>query len=66
VDAVRSTVSRRIDFVFVVPGANGAPRVRESRVVLDVPRRRADGTTLWPSDHYGVLAVIEIPTNRAD
>jgi endonuclease/exonuclease/phosphatase family metal-dependent hydrolase len=65
VHAAQSTVSRRIDFVFVVPGANGGPRVLESRVVLDTPRRRADGTTLWPSDHYGVLAVIEIPTNRA-
>jgi endonuclease/exonuclease/phosphatase family metal-dependent hydrolase len=62
VHAAQSTVSRRIDFVFVVPGANGVPRVLESRVVLDIPRRRADGTTLWPSDHYGVLAVIEIPT----
>jgi endonuclease/exonuclease/phosphatase family metal-dependent hydrolase len=64
--AAESTVSRRIDFVFVVSGVNGAARVRESRVVLDIPRRRADGTTLWPSDHYGVLAVIEIPTNRAN
>jgi endonuclease/exonuclease/phosphatase family metal-dependent hydrolase len=59
VHAVRSTVSRRIDFVFVVPGLDGDALVRESRVVLDIPRRRADGTTLWPSDHYGVLAVIE-------
>jgi hypothetical protein len=58
-------VSRRIDFVFVLPGANGVPRVLESRVVLDIPRRRADGTTLWPSDHYAVLADIEMPTNGA-
>ena len=65
VHAARSTVARRIDFVFVVPSANGVPRVLESRVVLDTPRRRADGTTLGPSDHYGVLAVIEIPTNGA-
>jgi len=66
VHAAGSTVSRRIDFVFVVPGAIGAPQVLESRVVLDIPRRRADGTTLWPSDHHGVLAVIEIPTNGAN
>jgi endonuclease/exonuclease/phosphatase family metal-dependent hydrolase len=64
--AVQSTVSRRIDFVFVVPGANGMPRVLESRVVLDIPRRRRADTTLWPSDHYGVLAVIEIPANGAN
>ena len=64
--AARPTAARRIDFVFVVAGSNGAPRVLESRVVLDVPRQRPDGTTLWPSDHYGVLAVIEIPTNGAN
>ena len=64
VNASEATVSRRIDFVFVAPGAGGVPRVVESRVVLDIPRRRADGTTLWPSDHYGVLAVIEVPTNE--
>jgi len=64
--AARPTVARRIDFVFVVPGGNSAPRVLESRVVLDIPRQRPDGTTLWPSDHYGVLAVIEIQTNGAD
>jgi endonuclease/exonuclease/phosphatase family metal-dependent hydrolase len=64
--AARPTVARRIDFVFVVHGGNGVPRVLESRVVLDLPRQRRDGTTLWPSDHYGVLAVIEIPTNGAD
>jgi endonuclease/exonuclease/phosphatase family metal-dependent hydrolase len=61
--AVESTVSHRIDFVFVGPGGDGVPRVLESRVVLDTPRRRPDGTALWPSDHYGVLAVIETPTN---
>ena len=64
--AARPTVARRIDFVFVVAGGHGAPRVLESRVVLDIPRQRPDGTTLWPSDHYGVLAVIEIQTNKTD
>jgi hypothetical protein len=58
-DAPTRTVTRRVDFIFLV--ANGAPaaRVRGSRVVLDTPGRLADGTTLWPSDHYGVLAEIE-------
>jgi endonuclease/exonuclease/phosphatase family metal-dependent hydrolase len=66
VDAAEPTASRRIDFVFVVPGTTRrVPQVLESRVVLDIPRRRADGTMLWPSDHYGVLAVIEVPTDGA-
>jgi endonuclease/exonuclease/phosphatase family metal-dependent hydrolase len=47
---------RRVDFVFLVPGRKHAGRVLESRVVLDQPGRRPDGTPLWPSDHYGVLA----------
>ena len=55
-DAVAPTVSRRYDYVFVIPGARGSGAVLASRVVLNEPRRRADGTTIWPSDHYGVLA----------
>jgi len=53
------TVTRRVDFIFVVPNGAPAPRVRTSRVVLDRPERRPDGSTLWPSDHYGVLADLE-------
>jgi endonuclease/exonuclease/phosphatase family metal-dependent hydrolase len=55
-DASAPTVSRRYDYVFVIPGARGAGAVLTSRVVLNEPRHRADGTTIWPSDHYGVLA----------
>jgi endonuclease/exonuclease/phosphatase family metal-dependent hydrolase len=55
-----STVTRRVDFIFVVPNGTPAPRVRSSRVVLDTPARRPDGSTLWPSDHYGVLAELEL------
>jgi endonuclease/exonuclease/phosphatase family metal-dependent hydrolase len=54
------TVWRRVDYVFVVPGAEVAGRVLSSRVVLDTPRPRPDGKVLWPSDHYGVLAELEV------
>jgi len=47
---------RRIDYIFVVPGREFRGRVLASHVVLDHPGRRADGSALWPSDHYGVLA----------
>jgi endonuclease/exonuclease/phosphatase family metal-dependent hydrolase len=47
---------RRVDYVFVVPGREFHGRVLASHVVLDHPGRRADGSPLWPSDHYGVLA----------
>jgi endonuclease/exonuclease/phosphatase family metal-dependent hydrolase len=54
------TVSRRVDFIFVIPGQEFAGRVQSSRVVLDRPQRTADGETLWPSDHYAVLAEIDV------
>jgi endonuclease/exonuclease/phosphatase family metal-dependent hydrolase len=58
--ASSATVTRRADYVFVHPGATAALMVRDSRVVLDQPRRLAGGALLWPSDHYGVLAELEI------
>lgn len=60
VDAPVSTVRHRVDFVFVLPGTAERGRVRTSRVVLDTPRRLANGKLLWPSDHYGVLADIDV------
>jgi endonuclease/exonuclease/phosphatase family metal-dependent hydrolase len=65
VDAAEPTVFRRVDYVFLLPGTGAPARVVESRVVLRTPHRRPDGTTLWPSDHYGVLAVIDGETGRA-
>jgi endonuclease/exonuclease/phosphatase family metal-dependent hydrolase len=54
------TVSRRVDFVLVLPGRQDAVSIRSSRTVLDRPQHLPDGTVLWPSDHYGVLAELEI------
>jgi len=47
-----------IDYVLVRPPAGETLDVVECRVVLDEPRRPEGGGVLWPSDHYGVLAVI--------
>jgi endonuclease/exonuclease/phosphatase family metal-dependent hydrolase len=60
IDAPEPTVFRRVDYVFLVPGRACAGLVRSSRVVLDTPRRSPSGGTLWPSDHYGVLAEIDV------
>lgn len=49
------TVSRRVDYVFVLPDPRRVVTVRRSRVILDRPKRLGDGY-LWPSDHYGVVA----------
>jgi endonuclease/exonuclease/phosphatase family metal-dependent hydrolase len=56
IDAPWPTARRRIDYIFLVPGLETRGEVAGSRVVLDTPHRLADGVTLWPSDHYGVLA----------
>jgi endonuclease/exonuclease/phosphatase family metal-dependent hydrolase len=54
------TARRRVDFVFLIPGHIVPGRVLSSRVVLNVPRALENGQTLWPSDHYGVLAELDI------
>jgi endonuclease/exonuclease/phosphatase family metal-dependent hydrolase len=56
------TVFRRVDYVFLAPGRHVRGEVRASRVVLDVPGRLHDGTPLWPSDHYGVMADLDLGT----
>ena len=60
IDAPESTARRRIDYIFLVPGLAFAGDVAASRVVLDAPHHLPDGTTLWPSDHYGVLAELVV------
>jgi len=56
--APQATALRRVDYIFV-SGAGGEVACA-SRVILDRPRRLADGRTLWPSDHYGVLAELRL------
>jgi endonuclease/exonuclease/phosphatase family metal-dependent hydrolase len=60
IDAPRRLARRRIDYIFVVPGLDIRGAVLRSRVVLDTPFRSPDGSTLWPSDHYGVLAELAL------
>jgi len=49
-------LDRRIDYVFVGPvRRDGTGAVGEARVVLDSP----DAQGVWPSDHFGVLAVVQ-------
>lgn len=54
------TVFRRVDYVFLLPGLRVPGRVATSRVVLDAPGLSPAGAVLWPSDHYGVLAEIDL------
>ena len=56
----RRMARRRVDYVLLAPAPGTEARVRASRVVLDQPGRTSDGDFLWPSDHYGVLSVIDV------
>jgi endonuclease/exonuclease/phosphatase family metal-dependent hydrolase len=58
--ATQSTASRRVDFIFLLGGHASPMTVISSNVVLDRPGRLSDGAALWPSDHYGVSADLEI------
>jgi len=65
IESSEPTVSRRVDFILLLNGRASKASVRSSRVVFDQPGRLPDGTVLWPSDHYGVLADIDIaPESR--
>ena len=61
------TVRRRVDYLFLVAGTEVPGSVLSSRLVLNAPRLLGDRKPLWPSDHYGVLAEVDIapPTNPA-
>jgi endonuclease/exonuclease/phosphatase family metal-dependent hydrolase len=60
VNAPVATVRRRVDYVLLWPGRAVSADIRSSRIVLNRPRRDGDGTTLWPSDHYGIFAEIAL------
>ena len=64
IEEVQPTVFRRVDYIFLIQGTESAGQVRSSRLVLNKPGKLPDGTTLWPSDHYGVLAEIDILKNK--
>jgi endonuclease/exonuclease/phosphatase family metal-dependent hydrolase len=60
VDAPAARATRRVDFILALPGREHGVRVLDSRVVLDTPARDVAGGTIWPSDHYGVLATVTL------
>ena len=57
-----STVSRRVDYIFLVNDSRRPIVLRSSRLVLDRPAHLPDESVLWPSDHRGVWAEVELPT----
>ena len=60
IESESPTVSRRVDYIFLLSGRESSGTVRSSRIVLDRPGSLPDGAALWPSDHYGVFAEVDI------
>ena len=60
IDTPAPTVFRRVDYVFVKAGDGREATAVSARLVLNTPGTRADGGTLWPSDHYGVFAEVAL------
>lgn len=56
-------LDRRIDYLFVGPGAVMGSRVLDCSVVLEQPVQES-GQPLWLSDHFGVLARYDPPDTR--
>lgn len=56
-------LDRRIDYVFAGPvRRDGTGAVIEARVVLDSP----DAHGIWPSDHFGVFAIVQAGPDSVD
>ena len=58
--ATRPMVSRRVDYLFFLPGRDFSGNVLASQLVFNTPQPLQDGSVLWPSDHYGVLSELEM------
>lgn len=55
---------RRLDYIFVTtPRRDGRGSVHTARVVLDQPMTLASGEPLFASDHFGVMAEIQMAAN---
>lgn len=65
VDVADRLARRRVDFVLVASGRGIPLHVVDSRIVLHEPEQAPDGSVLWPSDHHGVLSVVELDRTGA-
>lgn len=52
---------RRLDYIFVTPvRRDRRGTIRAARIVLDQPRASDDGAPLFASDHFGVVADVQV------
>jgi endonuclease/exonuclease/phosphatase family metal-dependent hydrolase len=56
---------RRLDYIFVTPARrDGRGTVHSSRLLLDEPKVMPDGERLFASDHFAVVAEIQLVANE--
>ena len=57
---------RRLDYIFTTPPRrDGRGTVHSSRLLLDEPTVLPDGERLFASDHFAVVAEIQLVPNEA-
>ncbi len=61
-DNSKNLADHRIDYIFVLPGNGVTATVKEASLWDNKPIDIGGGHTLWPSDHLGVRAVVELKT----
>ena len=59
-DNQKNVADHRIDYIFVLAGDDVTVKVTEASLWDNEPVDIGDGHTLWPSDHIGVRAVLEL------
>ncbi len=59
-DNADNAADHRIDYIFVLAGTELSFEVVEAQLFNNAPVDIGDGRLLWPSDHIGVQAVLEL------
>ena len=63
-DNPENLTSRRIDYIFVLAGEDLSLDIRSAALFLNAAQPIGEGRLLWPSDHIGVQAVLELREQR--
>jgi endonuclease/exonuclease/phosphatase family metal-dependent hydrolase len=63
-DNPNDTSDHRIDYIFILPGDGVTATVTEASLWDNKPVDIGGGHLLWPSDHIGVRAVVELKAAR--
>jgi endonuclease/exonuclease/phosphatase family metal-dependent hydrolase len=63
-DNPKNLADHRIDYIFVLQGSGVTATVTEASLWDNTPVDIGGGHTLWPSDHIGVRAVVELKAKK--